>query len=75
MREKTILKTPAKKKKKTAFIATCLFVLFGYRYFYFFFFWWKILWNAHFYLISLRLESGLFSFSRLYVPFIIVQQM
>lgn len=49
-----------------AFLAPCLFVLFGYIWF--FSFWWKILWNVYFHLISLRLQSGLFSFSHLYVP-------
>lgn len=46
----------------------CVFLFFGFS-------WWKILWNVclFFYLISLKLGSGLSS-SHLYVPFIIVQQ-
>lgn len=56
------------------FLATCLSCLVIYN-LYFFFIWWKILWNAHFYLIDWRLECGLFSFSHLYVPFRVVQQM
>lgn len=75
MMEKIILKTPG---EKMAFLATvCLILLYI---IFFCLFWFGFFVEntlecfGFFYLISLRLESGLSS-SHLYVPFIIVQQM